>query len=427
MTSQTQKIGNYILGQTLGSGTTGKVKLAERIDDNSKFAIKIIKKSFFDSSPEVQRKIRREIALMRFLDHPHLLKLEEVFESPRHLYIVLEYAANGELFDFLVSRRSISNERALRFFRQIVYGLDYLHSHGFCHRDLKPENILLDAANEIKIGDFGFARFDQGKNKTRLGTVQYIATEIKLHQVFKDNEKFAQYDKRVDTHSLMISTIELFTGIEPYLDGNKSIPKKFILATMTNPKGELHITNPYEVTYLRLSEEIINKMNDGFNIKLKDFDMPEFRKFIKSIAQRVDAFIEHLINQDVTDEFTSKYRNKQFKQSQNIKYKSSVQITKEELKTINDYIKSNVDKFYEICQQNVIIESLFQELYLKEDEFKRKLPTNYYTKLLCDLDEKYGKFKKDSFELDFYQKAFKRVRTDSNKVYKKAFENKKPY
>ena len=211
MSSQTQTIGNYILGQTLGSGTTGKVKLAEKIDDHSKVAIKIIKKSFFDSSPDVQRKIRREIALMRFLDHPHLLKLEEVCESPRHLYIVLEYAANGELFDFLVSRRSISSERALRFFRQIVYGLDYLHAHGFCHRDLKPENIMLDAANEIKIGDFGFARWMKSNlAETSCGSPHYAAPEV---------IRGVRYDGRcADVWSAGVILYALLSGKLPFDD-----------------------------------------------------------------------------------------------------------------------------------------------------------------------------------------------------------------
>jgi BR serine/threonine kinase len=213
MKSQQQTIGNYILGQTLGSGQTGKVKLAERVDDKEKVAIKIIKKSFFDSSAEVQRKIKREIALMRFLDHPHLIKLEEVCESTRHLYIVLEYASGGELFDFLVSRRSLSTERALRFFRQIVYGLDYLHSHGFCHRDLKPENILLNAANEIKIGDFGFARWMRANlAETSCGSPHYAAPEV---------IRGVRYDGRcADVWSSGVILYALLSGKLPFDDSS---------------------------------------------------------------------------------------------------------------------------------------------------------------------------------------------------------------
>ncbi|EAY03778.1 CAMK family protein kinase [Trichomonas vaginalis G3] len=179
MESKEQRIGNYILGQTLGCGTTGKVKLAQSVLDNQKYAVKIIKREFLDTKPEMSKKIHREIALMSFLDHPHLLKLVEFFESPRHLYIVMEYAPNGELFDYLITRRTCAPDRALRFFRQIIYGLEYLHSHGFCHRDLKPENILLDGANQLKIGDFGFARWMRSNvAETSCGSPHYASPEV---------------------------------------------------------------------------------------------------------------------------------------------------------------------------------------------------------------------------------------------------------
>ncbi|OHT00553.1 CAMK family protein kinase [Tritrichomonas foetus] len=174
-----QEVGNYVLDRTLGSGATGKVKLAQRKDNGDQVAIKIIKKSQFDVKPDMQKKIRREIALMRLLDHPHLLKLIEVCESPRHLYMVLEYASNGELFDFLVLRKKLEPSIALEFFRQLIYGLDYLHQHGICHRDLKPENLLLDQYNRIKIADFGFARWMQTNIvETSCGSPHYASPEV---------------------------------------------------------------------------------------------------------------------------------------------------------------------------------------------------------------------------------------------------------
>ncbi|OHT08413.1 CAMK family protein kinase [Tritrichomonas foetus] len=174
-----QEVGDYILGRTLGSGTTGKVKVAERKDTGEQVAIKIIKKSQFELKPDLQRKIRREIALMRLMDHPNLLQLKEVCESNRHLYIVLEFAAHGELFDYLVARRRLSEEVALNFFRQIIYGLEYLHVHAICHRDLKPENILLDEFDNIKIADFGFARWMRANiAETSCGSPHYAAPEV---------------------------------------------------------------------------------------------------------------------------------------------------------------------------------------------------------------------------------------------------------
>lgn len=178
-TERQQEIGDYYVGRTLGSGTTGKVKLATKKGTNHQVAIKIIKKSSFDSKPDFQRKIRREVALMRLVDHPHLLKLEEFAESPRHLYIILEYGTNGELFDYLVKRHNLSVEQAMSFFREMVFGIEYLHNHGICHRDLKPENILLDKYDHIKIADFGFARWMRSNiADTSCGSPHYAAPEV---------------------------------------------------------------------------------------------------------------------------------------------------------------------------------------------------------------------------------------------------------
>ena len=174
-----KEVGDYILGRSLGSGTTGKVKLAVHKTTGQQVAIKIIKKQMFEMKPDLQRKIRREIALMRILDHPHLLKLVEVCESTKHLYIILELASHGELFDYLVARRRLSVPVAMKIFREILYGLDYLHSHAICHRDLKPENILLDEFDHIKIADFGFARWMKANiAETSCGSPHYAAPEV---------------------------------------------------------------------------------------------------------------------------------------------------------------------------------------------------------------------------------------------------------
>lgn len=173
------RIGDYVIIRPLGSGTTGKVKLAQNCTDGTFVAIKIIKKSNFLQKPNLLVKIQREMSLMRLFDHPHILKLIEVLESERHLYMVLEYAENGELFDYLVKSGSLREDVALDIFRQIIFGLEYLHSHSICHRDLKPENILLDGNGHIKIADFGFARWMREKiAETSCGSPHYAAPEV---------------------------------------------------------------------------------------------------------------------------------------------------------------------------------------------------------------------------------------------------------
>ena len=173
-------IGKYKILKNLGEGTQGKVKLCLDTETGKKVAIKIIKKSLFDTKTDFKRKILREIALMRFLDHPHLIKLYQVFESKNHLYMILEYAENGELYSYLVARRFLKPETAMRLFRQLIYAVEFLHTNSICHRDLKPENILLDSNNNIKLCDFGFARWISSSNAavTSCGSPHYAAPEV---------------------------------------------------------------------------------------------------------------------------------------------------------------------------------------------------------------------------------------------------------
>jgi BR serine/threonine kinase len=174
-----QMIGDFVVVRDLGIGSTGKVKLARHAQTGVYRAIKILKKSHFDRNPDSRLKTYREIALMRLLNHPHILKLVDVCESTHHLYIVLEYAEHGELFELLCKHKFFRPEIALAFFRQLIYGLEYLHTHSICHRDLKPENILLTEMNEVKIADFGFARWmKENIADTSCGSPHYAAPEV---------------------------------------------------------------------------------------------------------------------------------------------------------------------------------------------------------------------------------------------------------
>ena len=205
------QVGPYILSHTLGEGTTGKVKLGIHRETGAQVAIKIIPKAAFSERPDLQLKVQREIALMRLVDHPNILKLRDVLESPRHLYIILEYAEQGELFDFLVSNRFLQEDVAMEFFRQIVFAVEYLHQLGICHRDLKPENILLDSCTRVKIADFGFARWvSSSLTETSCGSPHYAAPEIIRGQ---------PYDGRVaDIWSLGVILYALLAGYLPFDD-----------------------------------------------------------------------------------------------------------------------------------------------------------------------------------------------------------------
>jgi BR serine/threonine kinase len=176
---ESEAIGPYAVERVLGAGTSGKVKLARNTATGGLVAIKVVSKAMFVQKPALQTKVRREIALMRVVNHPNILRLIDVLESARHLYMVLEFAEHGELFDYLVAQEFLSEDVGLDFFRQICLAVEYLHSHGICHRDLKPENILLDANHRIKLADFGFARWIRRDiADTSCGSPHYAAPEV---------------------------------------------------------------------------------------------------------------------------------------------------------------------------------------------------------------------------------------------------------
>jgi BR serine/threonine kinase len=180
MTSEGNRpsVGPYTFDKIIGEGSTGKVKLAFHKETGEKVAIKIIPKSSFDQRPDLEAKVRREIALMKVMNHPNILRLIDVLESTRNLYMVLEYAEHGKLFDFLVDQGTLSIEVGMNFFRQIAFAMEYLHRLGICHRDLKPENILVDSYDRIKIADFGFARWVRRDMADTCGSPHYAAPEV---------------------------------------------------------------------------------------------------------------------------------------------------------------------------------------------------------------------------------------------------------
>jgi serine/threonine protein kinase len=105
----------------------GKVKLGFHRESGFKVAIKIIAKNALQARPQVMQKLEREIAIMKFLDHPNVLRLFDVYDTPNYLFLVLEHVEGGELFDYLLSKGKLPEEEALKFFQQLVDGLSYCH------------------------------------------------------------------------------------------------------------------------------------------------------------------------------------------------------------------------------------------------------------------------------------------------------------
>ena len=197
------RFGDYILGQTLGEGEFGKVRMGwkqeggvqvraalsngsppQPVDiyslnwDPLQVAIKLIRRESLGTNPSRLPKIYREIAILRELSHPNIVRLHEMVETDRHIGIILEYASGGELFDYILTHRYLKDASARRLFAQLVSGVGYLHKKGIVHRDLKLENLLLDRNKNIIITDFGFANTFDPKDE--------VGDEIEYNLTDKD-------------------------------------------------------------------------------------------------------------------------------------------------------------------------------------------------------------------------------------------------
>ncbi|XP_019569185.2 serine/threonine-protein kinase SIK3 isoform X2 [Rhinolophus sinicus] len=205
------RIGYYEIDRTIGKGNFAVVKRATHLVTKAKVAIKIIDKTQLDE--ENLKKIFREVQIMKMLCHPHIIRLYQVMETERMIYLVTEYASGGEIFDHLVAHGRMAEKEARRKFKQIVAAVFFCHCRNIVHRDLKAENLLLDANLNIKIADFGFSNlFTPGQLlKTWCGSPPYAAPEL-----FEGKE----YDgPKVDIWSLGVVLYVLVCGALPF-DGS---------------------------------------------------------------------------------------------------------------------------------------------------------------------------------------------------------------
>ncbi|KAJ3131874.1 SIK kinase 3 [Geranomyces variabilis] len=204
-------IGYYDLEKNVGEGNFAKVRLATHTLTGEKVAVKIIDKSKLDKT--TSKKLFREVRIMKLLSHPHIVRLYEVIDTPKELYLIMEYASGGEIFDYLVAHGRMKEKEARRHFRQIVGAIDYCHGLHVIHRDLKAENLLLDGNMNVKIADFGFSnQFSPGQRlNTWCGSPPYAAPELFQGKEYSGPE--------VDIWSLGVVLYVLVCGALPF-DGS---------------------------------------------------------------------------------------------------------------------------------------------------------------------------------------------------------------
>jgi len=216
---------NYVLGDEIGRGGFSIVYHAEKKADGEEFAVKKIEKKKVEGDDI--KLLRREIQIMKQLDHPNILKLFEVYEDDESFYLVMELVKGKELFDKIVERGMYSERDAANIIAQVVSAVEYLHENGIAHRDLKPENLLVEGEEDdskVKIADFGFAKSFGGEAGEQLmtscGSPGYVAPEILTAE---------SYDKSVDMWSVGVILYILLSGYPPfYADSAPALFKKIM-------------------------------------------------------------------------------------------------------------------------------------------------------------------------------------------------------
>jgi serine/threonine protein kinase len=218
------RVGPYELGVTLGRGNFGLVKLAINRDTGEQFAVKIVKKELLEDETAANVDIKREIAIMKALEHPNIVALIDVLYSPKRVFMVMELVRGGELFESIVKNGRQDEQTARRYFQQLVDAVHYCHHRGVYHRDLKPENLLIDthdAISLIKVTDFGFSQVakDLGSHlmSTNCGSPHYCAPEVW-------NGAQDVYDGRKnDAWSCGIILYVMLTGKQPFYDDDDDV------------------------------------------------------------------------------------------------------------------------------------------------------------------------------------------------------------
>lgn len=147
----------YKFVKLVGKGAFGKVTLGVHKLTGKKVAIKTIEKTYMKDNFS-RNKVLQEVLILKNIKHSNVIRLLEVFESPSHLLIVMEYSGGGDLLKYIKKNGRLDENKAREYFIQIVYGLAHCHCRSVLHRDIKLDNILLDGEDGVKLCDFGVSK-----------------------------------------------------------------------------------------------------------------------------------------------------------------------------------------------------------------------------------------------------------------------------
>ncbi|CAB3397612.1 unnamed protein product [Caenorhabditis bovis] len=207
--SQGWALDDFDIGRPLGKGKFGNVFISREKKTKRIIALKVLFKNQLVQLG-VSHQLKREIEIQYHLRHPNILTLFGYFHDDKRVFVMLDYASRGELFNLLQGQpgHKISEPLAARFVRQLSKALMYCHAKGVIHRDIKPENLLLDGKLNLKLADFGWSVVaDHSKRHTLCGTMDYLAPEMVSNM---------PHDFAVDIWAVGILLFEMLVGHAPF-------------------------------------------------------------------------------------------------------------------------------------------------------------------------------------------------------------------
>ena len=307
-------IGDYIIKETIGTGTFSKVKLGINKYTKEKVAIKLLEKSKITEKEDLKR-INREISIIKKLSHPNIIKINEIFENEKYYYIIMDYCSKGELFDYIVKKTKLTEDESSFFFYQIINAIEYIHKKNIVHRDLKPENLLLTENNKIKIIDFNLSNYFYKNNllSTPCGSPCYAAPEMvrgKKYNGFK-----------TDIWAIGIILYAMSCGYLPFEDSDNEILFQKILECdlefpnflsfecidiikkilNVNPYDRFYINDIKEHSFYLKGKNIYESYFGKDDFLLEDFEEKKKKKISRKISAENLIYIRNKSKSDVCE------------------------------------------------------------------------------------------------------------------------------
>lgn len=212
---------SFNIMRTIGTGSYGRVHVAQHRRNGYLCAIKVLKKEIILKTKQIAH-LKNECRVLFNVEHPFLVRIFGTWQDRKNIFLCLEYVPGGELFSILRRARTLPVSAAKFYAAEVILALEYLHSRNVVYRDLKPENILLDSQGHVKLVDFGFAKYAPGLTWTLCGTPSYIAPEVLAGN---------GYGKGADWYALGILIFEMLAGHPPF---DSNVDMQIYEATIQN-------------------------------------------------------------------------------------------------------------------------------------------------------------------------------------------------